>query len=54
MIDRTHALPVSHQAKILGLSRRGLYYQPIPLSERELGLMHRLDTLGTGLVVVNT
>jgi len=45
MIDRTHALPVSHQAKILGLSRGCLYYQPVPLSESELGLMHRLDKL---------
>ncbi len=45
MIDRTHALPVSHQAKILGLSRGCLYYQPVPLSESELGLMHRLDQL---------
>jgi len=45
MIDRNHALPVSHQAKILGLSRGCLYYQPVPLSARELALMHRLDTL---------
>jgi len=45
MIDRNHALPVSHQAKMLGLSRGGLYYQPVPLSKSELGLMHRLDTL---------
>ncbi len=45
MIDRNHALPVSHQAKILGLSRGCLYYQPVPLSERDLALMHRLDTL---------
>ena len=45
MIDRNHALPVSHQAKILGLSRGSLYYQPVPLSESELALMHRLDKL---------
>jgi putative transposase len=45
MIDRTHALPVSHQAKILGLSRGCLSYQPVPLSESALGLMHRRDTL---------
>ncbi len=45
MIDRNHALPVSHQAKILGLSRGCLYYQPVPLSERDLALMHRLDKL---------
>lgn len=45
MIDRTHALPVSHQAKILGVSRAGLYYQPVPLSESALGMMPRLDQL---------
>ena len=45
MINRNHALPVSHQAKILGLSRGCLYYQPVPLSGSELGLIHRLDTL---------
>jgi len=45
MIDRNHKLPVSHQAKVLGLSRGCLYYQPVPLSESELSLMHRLDKL---------
>ncbi len=45
MIDRTHALPVSHQAKILGLSRGCIYYQPVPLSGSELALLHRLDKL---------
>jgi len=45
MIDRNHALPLSHQAKILGLSRGCIYYQPVPLSGSELALMHRLDKL---------
>ncbi len=45
MIDRNHALPLSHQAKILGLSRGCIYYQPVPLSGRELALRHRLDQL---------
>ncbi len=45
MIDRNHKLPVSHQAKILGLSRGCLYYHPVPLRESELALMHRLDQL---------
>ncbi len=45
MIDRSHALPLSHPAKILGLSRGCLYYEPTPVSEHELGLMHRLDQL---------
>ena len=45
MIDRTHALPVSHQAQLLGLSRASLYYQPVPLRESALTLMHWLDKL---------
>lgn len=43
MIDRTHQLPVSHQARVLGLSRGGIYYQPVSFNENELSLMHRLD-----------
>jgi len=45
MIDRKHALPLSHQAKLLGLSRGSLYYQPLPVSEHDLAVMHRLDKL---------
>ena len=45
MIDRNHELPVSHQAKILGLSRGCIYYQPTLVSEYELRVMHRLDQL---------
>ena len=45
MIDRTHKLPVSHQAKALGLSRGCLYYQPVPFNENELSLLHCLDKL---------
>lgn len=45
MIDRNHELPVSQQAKALRLSRGCLYYKPAPVSEHELGLMHRLDQL---------
>lgn len=45
MIDRTHLLSVTKQAKALGISRGCIYYQPKPLSERELTLMRRLDRL---------
>lgn len=45
MIDRRHPLSISRQAKILGLSRGCLYYQPTPVSEHDLMLMHRLDKL---------
>ncbi len=45
MIARKHSLPISRQAKVLGLPRGSLYYQPVPVSEHDLALMHRLDKL---------
>ena len=32
MIDRSHDLPLTRQAEVLGLSRSSLYYQPRPVS----------------------
>jgi putative transposase len=45
MIDRTHELPLTRQAKILKLSRSGLYYQPRPVPPGELAIMRRMDEL---------
>jgi putative transposase len=45
MIDREHKLPVSHQAKLLKVSRGSVYYLPKPVSEVDLALMRRLDAL---------
>lgn len=45
MINRTHALPVSRQCQLFGLSRSTAYYQPTPVSVADLGLMRRIDTL---------
>jgi putative transposase len=45
MIDRTHALPLCKQTKVLRLSRGSVYYRPRPVSEARLGLMHRIDEL---------
>ena len=45
MIDRTHLLSVTKQAKALGISRGCVYYRPKPLSEREQTLMNRIDRL---------
>ena len=45
MIARTHALPVVRQCQILALSRSTAYYQPQPISEADLALMRRIDTL---------
>ena len=45
MIDRSHDLPVTRQAKLLGFARSSVYYQPAPVSEADLALMRRLDEL---------
>lgn len=45
MIDRGAQLPVKRQAQLLELSRSSVYYRPRPVSERDLGLMRRIDEL---------
>ena len=45
MIDRKHELPVTRQAKLLGLSRGSVYYVAQPTSAADLALMRRLDEL---------
>ena len=45
MIDRSHDLPVSQQARQLGISRGSLYYLPRPVSSSDLALMRRIDEL---------
>src|ERR1700677_581705 len=45
MIDRSHELPLTRQAQVLGLSRGSLYYQPRPVSAADLAIMRRIDEL---------
>jgi putative transposase len=45
MIDRSHELPVVHQAKLLKVSRGLVYYRPRPVSDADLALMRRVDEL---------
>ncbi len=45
MIDRSHALPVTRQARELGISRGSVYYLPRPTSVADLTIMRRLDEL---------
>jgi len=45
MIDRNHALPISGQAKALGISRGSVYYLPRSVSAADLVLMRRIDDL---------
>jgi hypothetical protein len=35
MIDRDHELPVTHQAKVLDISRGKAYYKPQPVSPKD-------------------
>jgi putative transposase len=48
MIDRSHALPLTRQARVLKLSRSSLYYRPRPVSGADLSIMRRLDELHLG------
>ena len=45
MIDRMHGLPVSKQARLLGMARSSVYYRPQPVSEADQKLMRRIDEL---------
>jgi putative transposase len=45
MIDRNHALPISGQARALGISRGSVYYLPRSVSAADLVLMRRIDEL---------
>jgi putative transposase len=45
MIDRTHALPVTRQCRVLKLARSTAYYVPRPVSAADLALMRRIDEL---------
>ena len=45
MIDPTSKLSVSRQDIVLGISRSSIYYQPRPVSDADLNLMHRIDKL---------
>lgn len=45
MIDREHGLPLTCQSQILELSRSSLYYEAVPISDRDLKLMRLIDEI---------
>lgn len=45
MIDREHELSISHQCKLLAVSRGSAYYLPQAVPEDDLKLMRRIDEL---------
>ncbi len=48
MIDRTHPLSISRQARLLDLARSSVYYRPVA-RERDLALMAAIDLVHTEL-----
>jgi putative transposase len=44
-MDRTHALPITRQARLLGISRANVYYRPVAASAEDLRQMRRIDEL---------
>lgn len=42
-------LSIVRQCKLLGVSRSGYYYKPVPVSERDLLLMRKIDEIYTEL-----
>jgi putative transposase len=49
MIDKTHPLPLTTQARLLELSRSSLYYRPAPVSNADLALMAAMDDIHMAL-----
>jgi putative transposase len=45
MIERSHALPISRQAELVGISRGNVYYLPAAVSAADQQLMRRIDVL---------
>jgi putative transposase len=45
MIEKDHPLPVTHQARLLDLSRSSVYYHPVPMSLGELAIMAATDEI---------
>jgi putative transposase len=45
MIDKEHELPLIKQCQVLNLSRSSTYYEPVPVSEKDLLLMRAIDEI---------
>jgi len=45
MINREHPLPVTQQCRILNLSRSGIYYIPVSISDKDRQLMDLIDQI---------
>jgi len=45
MINKEVRLPITRQCTLLELSRSGVYYTPVPVSAKDLGLMRQIDEI---------
>jgi putative transposase len=45
MIDKGDKLPVTRQCDLLDLSRSGVYYTPVPVSEKDRDLLRQIDEI---------
>ena len=45
MINREHPVPLTRQCRLLNLSRSGIYYLPVPVSDRDRQLMNLIDRI---------
>ena len=45
MIEPCPELSLQRQCELIGISRSGFYYEPLPESQENLALMRRLDEL---------
>lgn len=47
-VDRSGLwLPISTQTNLLGIARQSVYYQPVPVSEKELAIKNQIDVIYT-------
>jgi putative transposase len=45
MINREHELPITRQCHILNLCRSSVYYEPVPVSDKDRELMRLIDEI---------
>lgn len=46
-IDNQSSIAIATQADLLGIARTSVYYQPQPVSEEDVTLMHEIDRIYT-------
>jgi len=46
-INKSINLPIAVQAELLGISRASIYYQGVEISQKEIDLMNKIDTIYT-------